>query len=70
MCYYSYFGKLIIDRRLENKDVVAAFAKKYWVKKVVISVYHLQINKMIKCGHKLIIDVFLKISNGESTNRV
>lgn len=36
----------------------------------MVSVYHLQINKMIKYDSKLIINIFLKISDKRFTNWV
>ena len=64
------FGKLVINGGLENKKAVAKWAQRYEVKRVVVSAYHPQANKMIECGHKPIVDALLKISDGSSTNWV
>lgn len=48
ICCYSYFGKLIIDDRSKNKDSVAELAKKYRIKKVIVSTYYFQANEMIE----------------------
>ena len=40
ICKYGCFRKLIINRKLENKDAVTEFARRYGVKRVVVSAYH------------------------------
>ena len=70
ICYHGCFGKLVIDERLENKDVVVELVERYGVKKVVISAYHPQANGMIERGHKPIVDALSKISAGGSTNLI
>lgn len=44
--------------------------QKYRIKRVVVFVYHLYTNKMIKCGHKPIVNALLKILDGVFTNWV
>ena len=68
--HYGCFGKLIIDRGLENKDIVVELAKKYGIKRVVVFAYYPQANGMIERNHKSIIDTFLKMLIGGSTNWV
>ncbi len=68
ICCHSCFRKLIIDRGSDNKDAVAEWTKRYWVKPVVVSAYHPQANGMIENGHKPIVDALSKMSDGESTN--
>ncbi len=70
ICCHGCFGKLIIDRGLENKDAVAELVERYGIKRVVVSVYHPQANRMIERGHKPIVDAFSNISAGGSTNWV
>jgi hypothetical protein len=41
VCRYRYFGKLIIDRDSENKDLVEAFTRRYDIKRIQISTYYL-----------------------------
>ena len=55
---------LIIDRRSKNKDAVAKLTKRYRVKRVVVSAYHLQANVIIDRGHQPIVDTLLKLSDG------
>ena len=44
----------------ENKQKVEALLVKLRIKKVMISMYHLQMNSMIKCEHTLIMQTLLK----------
>ena len=61
---------MIIDERLENKDIVVEWAERYGIKRVLISAYHLQTNRIIKRGHKPIVNAPLKMSAGRSINGV
>ena len=70
ICRHGCFGKLIIDGGSENKDAVAELARRYGVKRVVVSAYHPQANGMIERGHKPIVDALSKMSDGGSTNWV
>lgn len=54
----------------KKKKFIVKFTKKHSVKKVVISVYHFSTNEMIKGGHRVIIDVFAKMHNRRSIDRV
>lgn len=68
--YYGCFRKLVINRGLENKNIVTKLAKRYELTKVVIFVYYSQVNEIIKCGHNPIFNAFSKIFAEESTNWV
>ena len=70
ICRHGCFGKLIIDGGSENKEAVAELARRYKVKRVVVSAYHPQANGMIERGHKPIVDALSKMSDGGSTNWV
>ena len=70
ICRHGCFGKLIIDGGSENKEAVAELARRYKVKRVVVSAYHPQANEMIERGHKPIVDALSKMSDGGSTNWV
>ncbi len=67
---HDCFRELVIDGGSENKDAVAELAQRYKVKRVVVSAYHLKANEMIERGHKPIVDVLSKMSDGGSTNWV
>ena len=41
ICCHSCFGKLFIDRKLDNRDIIVELAEKYMIKRVVIFAYHL-----------------------------
>ena len=70
ICCHGYLGKLIIDGGSENKEAEAELARRYKVKKVLVSAYQSQANKMMDCGHKPIVEALSKMSDGGSTNWV
>ena len=70
ICRHGCFRKLIIDGGSENKEAVAELARRYKVKRVVVSAYHPQANGMIERGHEPIVDALSKMSDGGSTNWV
>lgn len=70
ICKYSCFGKLIIDRGLENKDVVVELIQRYGIERVVVLAYYLQEYRLIKRIHKLTVNALSKILDGRSTNWV
>ena len=45
---------MIINENFKNKQKVEAFLIKFKIKKIMILMYHLQMNNMIKCKHILI----------------
>ncbi len=70
ICRHGCFGNLIIDGESENKGTVALFAKRYKVKRVVVSADHPHANRMIERSDKPIVDALSKMSDGRSTNWV
>ena len=59
---YRIFGKLIVDRGLENKKFVKTLTKLYNINRIVVSVYYLQANRIIEQGYKPIIDILTKLT--------
>ncbi len=59
--YYSYFERLIIDGGFKNKKYTDEFIKKYNIQRVVVSIYHPQVNGIIKREHKTITDGLAKM---------
>ena len=51
---------MMMNEDFENKWEVEVFLIKLKIKKVMISVYHLQANDMIKCEHISIMQTLLK----------
>jgi len=70
VCRHDCFGKMVIDGGPENKDLVKAFAERYGIKRVQISVYHPQANDMIEKRYKPIINIFAKMTSGGEGNWV
>lgn len=68
ICWHRCFGKLVIDKRSENKDVVVELTQKYKIKKVVVLIYYPQANNIIEKGYMFIVDPLSKISAEDSTN--
>ena len=62
ICRHGCFGKLVVDDGSENKDAVQELALRYGIKRVVVSAYHPQANRMIERGHKPIVDALAKLS--------
>ncbi len=70
ICRHNYFGKLVIDGGFKNKEAVSELARRYEIKRVVVSAYHPQANGMIETGHKPIVNALSKMSDGGSTRWV
>ena len=70
ICRHGCFRKLVMDGGSENKDAVQELTLRYGIKRVVVSAYHPQANRMIERGQKSIVDDLTKISEGGSTSRV
>ena len=64
VCRHGIFRKLIVDGGPENKDLTMALAKRYGIKRVLISAYHPQSNGMIERGHRPLVDSLSKLVNG------
>jgi hypothetical protein len=63
ICRHECFEKLVVDDESENKEVIEKLMKKYKIKKVIIFVYHSQVNEMMKRDHRSLIDVLTKMSD-------
>ena len=63
ICWHECFWKLINDEEKENKKKMRKFLMKYFIKHVIILLYNLQANEMIKRNHQLIINVLFKLMN-------
>lgn len=66
----SCFGKLVIDGGSENKADVDELEGRYCIKQVVVSAYPIQANRIMERGHKQIVDMFSKMSEGSRKNWV
>jgi len=55
------FGQLSIDSRGENTNITATLAELYNIKRVIASIYHLQLQGFIERGYKPIVDTLAKI---------
>jgi hypothetical protein len=56
------FGRLVINRDPENKNLIMQFVTDYNIKRVVISPYNAKANGMIEKGHKFIINALAKMT--------
>jgi hypothetical protein len=62
ICRYGIFGRLVINKGLENKDLVVQFVINYNIKRVVISLYNIKANGMIERDYKFIINALAKMT--------
>lgn len=62
------FGKLVFDWESKNKDVIVELAERYGIKRVVVSAYYPQANKIIEHSHKSIVNTLLKMFFGGFIN--
>ena len=70
VCRHGCFGRLVVDRGLENKKHVIAFVKKYSIERVQISAYHQQANGMVERGHNPIVEALSRMTDGGVGNWV
>jgi hypothetical protein len=52
-----------VDGGPENKKHVKEFARRYGIKRVVVSTYYVPINRMIDRGNKPIVNTLAKITD-------
>ena len=55
------FEQLFIDSRGENADITAVFIELYNIKRVMASIYYLQLQGFIERSYKPIVDALVKI---------
>lgn len=70
ICRHGAFSNLVVDGGPENKDLVAALAKRYNIRRVVVSAYHPQANGMIERGHAPIVAGLSKMTPGGGSDWV
>jgi hypothetical protein len=64
ICRHGIFGRLVINKGSENKDLIMQFVTDYSIKRVVISPYNAKANGMIERDYKPIINALTKIIKG------
>ena len=62
ICRHEYFERLMIDDDSENKKLIEIFIQNYRIKRLIVSVFHSQINEMIERKHISIKDVLSKLT--------
>ncbi len=65
ICKHDCFEKLTMNNDFENKKILEKLVKRYRIKTMIMSNYHLQINEMIKKDHKSLFDALIKIFDEE-----
>ena len=70
ICRHGCFEKLIVNGELENKNWLEKLAKRYGIKRVVVSAYHPQANGMVERGHRPIVNALSKMTDGGLGNWV
>ena len=61
ICRHECFERLMIDDDSKNKKLIETFTQKYRIKRLIVSVFHSQINEMIEREHISIKDVLSKL---------
>jgi hypothetical protein len=64
VCKYEIFGRLSVNRDPENKNLAKRFAVIYGIMRVIISAYNVKANGMIERGHKSVVDILAKMTEG------
>ena len=59
---HGCFGQLTVDGGPENKDMVEQLTSRYKIKRLVVSAYHPQANRMVERGHRPLVDSLNKIT--------
>ena len=65
VCRHGIFGRLVINKGSENKNLVKQFVADYSIKRVIISPYNAKVNGIIERGHKFIINALAKMTKGD-----
>jgi len=60
---HKLFNRLICDDESENKMYIKDLIDLYRIDCIVMSVYNLNVNNMMKCEHKFLIDELTKMTN-------
>ena len=62
ICRHECFERLMIDDDSKNKKLIETFTQKYRIKRLIVSIFHSQINELIKREHISIKNVFSKLT--------
>ena len=62
ICRHECFERLIINDNSENKKRIKILVQNYHIKRLIISVFHSEITKMIERKHISIKNVFSKLT--------
>ena len=62
ICRHECFERLMIDDDSKNKKLIKTFIQKYRIKRLIISVFHSQINEMIERKHISIKNALSKLT--------
>lgn len=70
ICRHGVFEKLVVDGGPENKDLTAALAERYGIRRVVISAYHQPANGVVEGGHTPVVNALSTITKGHASSWV
>ncbi len=63
ICRHDCFEKLVMNEKPKNKKLMNELIEKLAIKKIIISTYHSQTNKMIERKHRLFVDALIKMTD-------
>jgi hypothetical protein len=55
-----------MNEELKNKKIVKALIKKYKIKRVVMLMYHIQMNDLVKKDHIAVVNILIKMTVNEN----
>lgn len=68
ICRHGIFGQFIIDDKRKNKAKIIKLIQHLEIKRLIVSTFHPQANKIVECKYKPIVNTFIKIINKSLNN--
>ena len=62
ICRHGCLLRIVMDRGIENLDLMKDLLEHYRIQQIIISAYHSQANGLVECGYDSIVNSFVKYS--------
>ncbi len=66
ICKHDCSRRFVINEELKNKEIVKTLIKKYKIKRMMMLIYHSQMNDFIKKDHTAVVNILIKMTVNES----
>jgi len=66
ICRHNCSKRFVMNEELKNKEILEMLIEKYKIKRMMMLIYHSQMNDLVKRNHTAVVNVLIKMTVNES----